>query len=201
MAKGRDARDLARGIARAGWLQCSNRKKNEEKKRGGEKKKEEANPYTHSRRNAALPTPTLPPTHITTKERPAHTHTHSHSYKERKNPNLHNYHLALLPHPKCTTLRLPSSSSLSFPFLSFCMVLLPFPVDAQKSFSIARAGIPSLSLSTSVFFSFCLIEEILLLAFCRVTNHVVEGAALFCFVWPIFFSCILRALLLISMCF
>jgi hypothetical protein len=88
MGKERDGRGLARDIVRVGWRRCFRRKKHEMKaKKGREKKKKEAKPIHPPISGAyASHKPTPPtPTHITTKERPAHTQFH----KERKNPNLH----------------------------------------------------------------------------------------------------------------
>lgn len=102
MAKGRGAKDSARGIARADWLRFSSEKQ-KQKKREIERRRRFIHP--HSGAGARPATTTTTNSHTRT-----HTHTHTLTLThnpQRKNPNLHHYHLALLTHPKSTTLRLP----------------------------------------------------------------------------------------------
>lgn len=140
MATERDARDLARGIARVDWLQFSSEKQ-KHKKSTREKEKTHTPPVPR-RRTPHHHQLTYPHTHT-------HSYTHTHN-PQRKNPNLHYYRLALLPHPKIHDITTPIPH---FPFL-----LPPLSTqEAQNFVSALRAGIPAflyLFLCSKVLFAF-----------------------------------------------
>lgn len=138
----KDAKDLARGIVRADWLQFSSEKQ-EQRRRDREKEKIHYTPISAPAHvESSSPSPTT--THI-----PADSHklTLTHN-SQRKNPNLQYYHLALVPTQKSTTLRLQF-----FTFLFLFGSLALSIQEAQNSVLALRASIPCLSFLV-IFFCF-----------------------------------------------